>query len=122
MMPVAIILAAATWIGMCLAGAFASPATVLASWYDCHQPGECSRHKITASGEKFRADGMTAASRTIPIGKRVRVTFRGRSCVVRVNDYGPAKRTGRGLDLSRGAAHCLGMLQVGIARVRVEVL
>lgn len=115
-----VIVAAALWVGMCIAGAM--PSTVLASWYDCRKPGECSAHKITASGERFNPAALTAASRTIPIGKRVRVTFRGKSVVVRINDYGPAARTGRGLDLSAGAARRIGLRQVGVARVHVEVL
>jgi rare lipoprotein A len=37
---------------------------------------------------------MTAAHRTLPFGKVVRVTYRGRSAVVRINDHGPFVQKG----------------------------
>jgi rare lipoprotein A len=42
--------------------------------------------------------------------------------VVRVNDRGPARWTGRDLDLSRGAAGASGLLKAGVGRVRVTRL
>ena len=42
--------------------------------------------------------------------------------VVRVNDRGPARWTGRAIDLSRAAAARLDMLGRGLARVRIERL
>ncbi|MCC7047210.1 MAG: septal ring lytic transglycosylase RlpA family protein [Alphaproteobacteria bacterium] len=100
------------------------PATAsaeVASWYDCVRPGQCSRHKITASGERFRPDGLTAAHRSLPFGTRVRVTNlrTGRAVVVRVNDRGPFVR-GRTYDLSRGAARAIGL--AGVGPIRAEVL
>jgi rare lipoprotein A len=93
--------------------------TVRASWYG--GKGErLARH--TASGDVFRADGLTAAHRTLPFGTRLRVTYGGRSVIARVNDRGPAAWTGRSLDLSRGAARALGMIGVGVARVSVVVV
>ena len=74
----------------------------------------------TASGERFNPHGLTAAHRTLPFGTHLRVTYRGRSVVVRVNDRGPAKATGRSLDLSYGAARALGMS--GSAPVGIERL
>ena len=76
----------------------------------------------TASGEHFRPEGLTAAHRTLPFGTHLRVCWRSRCVVVRVNDRGPAAWTGRGLDLSRGAAQRLGMLHAGVAVVDVEVV
>jgi rare lipoprotein A len=75
----------------------------------------------TANGEKARADGMTAAHRSLPFGTRVRVTNRknGSSVVVRINDRGPFRR-GRVIDLTPGAARALGIS--GLARVSVAVL
>jgi rare lipoprotein A len=81
----------------------------LASWY--------FEGTHTANGERFRPDGLTAAHRTLPFGTRVRVTYRGRSVVVRINDRGPFIR-GRCLDLSRGAARALGL--DGVATVTIE--
>ena len=73
-----------------------------------------SSGKRTASGERFYANGNTAAARTWPIGTSLTVTNpkNGRSIVVRVNDTGPwgiAYRMGARLDLARGAAQRIGM-------------
>jgi rare lipoprotein A len=93
-------------------------ASVLASWYDCSKPGECSRSRITASGERFNPNAMTAAHKTLPFGTRVQVCRR--SCVVvRINDRGPFVK-GRFLDLSRGAARLIGL--TGVASVSMRIL
>lgn len=89
---------------------------VRASWYDCRQPGECSRSKRTASGEAFNPHGLTAAHRTLPFGTRLRVCHRGRCCVVHINDRGPFVRH-RSLDLSAGAARAIGMGGVGLVTI-----
>lgn len=88
----------------------------LASWYG---PGFQGRR--TSSGEIFNRDHLTAASRTLPLGSRVRVTNprNGRSVVVRINDRGPFVR-GRGLDLSERAAERIGVAKKGVARVEVQ--
>ena len=95
--------------------------SALASWY-----GGGGRalepNSRTASGERFDRWGMTAAHRTLPLGTRLRVSYRGRTCVVRINDRGPAAWTGRSLDLSRGAAAQLGLIASGTGRVSVTVL
>ena len=70
--------------------------------------------KRTASGERFDANGNTAAARTWPLGTMLTVTNpkNGRSLTVRINDRGPwgiAYAKGARLDLARGAAHRLGM-------------
>jgi rare lipoprotein A len=83
------------------------------------KPGECSRHKITASGERFNPNALTAAHKTLPFGTRVRVTYKGRSVVVRINDRGPFIR-GRHLDLSRAAARKIGC--AGVCRVSMVVI
>ena len=77
----------------------------------------------TATGERFNPEGMTAAHRTLPFGTRVRVTNtrNGRSVVVRINDRGPFIR-GRVIDVSTGAARNLGMINSGLAPVKIEVL
>lgn len=74
----------------------------------------------TASGERFDADGFTAAHRTLPFGARLKVCLRG-CVVVRINDRGPFV-AGRDLDLSRGAAKAIALDRHGIARVRVTRL
>lgn len=90
----------------------------MASWYG---PGFHGRR--TANGERFNQYGMTAAHRTLPIGTQVRVTNlnNGRSVVVRINDRGPFSG-GRIIDLSKGAARLIGVIQSGVAPVRLEVL
>lgn len=62
-------------------------------------------------------DAMTAASRKYPRGSWLLVIHGARFVVVKVNDYGPEAWTGRGLDLSRGAARQLGLLSKGFGTV-----
>ena len=87
--------------------------TGIASWY---QVGT-----RTANGEAFNPDAMTAAHQTLPFGTLVRVTFRGNSVVVRINDRGPFTG-GRIIDLSRGSARVIGLYSAGIGTVTVEVV
>ena len=97
----------------------AKKTTMVASWYDCAKPGECSRSKITASGQKFHPNALTAAHKTLPFGTKIRVTHKGKSVIVRINDRGPFIK-GRHLDLSRAAARRIGC--GGICKVTVEIL
>ena len=87
----------------------------LASFY-----GEDSE---TASGEKFNPNGLTAAHPTLPFGTRLRVTnvANGRSVIVRVNDRGPFVR-GRAVDVSSSAAERIGMIDQGVAKVKLDVI
>jgi rare lipoprotein A (peptidoglycan hydrolase) len=99
-----------------------------AGWASVHKyvkrTGNCAGQEIlastyssgqrTASGERFDANGNTAAARTWPLGTTLTVTNpkNGRSVVVRINDTGPwgiAYRMGARLDLARGAAARIGM-------------
>ncbi len=79
--------------------------------------------RLTANGERFNMQAMTAAHKTLPFGSRVRVTnpSNGRSVTVRINDRGPFI-PGRVLDLSRGAAERIGMIRSGHARVQMVLL
>ncbi|CAO4179728.1 Endolytic peptidoglycan transglycosylase RlpA [Methylorubrum populi] len=88
--------------------------TETASWYG---PGFHGR--LTANGERFDQNALTAAHRSLPFGTRVRVTStsNGRS-VVRINDRGPFVR-GRSIDLARAAARVIGC---GTCRVAVQPL
>ncbi|HWL30779.1 MAG TPA: septal ring lytic transglycosylase RlpA family protein [Xanthobacteraceae bacterium] len=74
----------------------------------------------TASGQRFNQNAMTAAHRTLPFGTRLKVTHAGRSVHVVINDRGPFIR-GRVLDLSKGAAHAIGLTSRGIGRVVAEI-
>jgi rare lipoprotein A len=77
----------------------------------------------TASGEKFNPYAMTAAHPSLPFGTRVRVTNlrNGRSVVVRINDRGPYV-PGRVVDVSYSAAESLGIVQSGLAKVKLDVV
>jgi rare lipoprotein A len=90
----------------------------LASWY-----GRDFHGRPTASGEIYDMYAPTAAHKTLPLGSYLRVTnlTNGRSMVVRVNDRGPFVK-GRIVDLSYAAARELGMLETGVAPVRIEAL
>eukprot|EP01037_Dinobryon_pediforme_P018398 gene18398-18667_t len=75
----------------------------------------------TANGERFNANAMTAAHRSLPFGTHLRVTTAsGGTCIVRINDRGPAAWTGRVIDLSRGAARACRLN--GIGHVKLEKL
>jgi rare lipoprotein A len=77
--------------------------------------------RTTASGARYDMHALTCAHPTAPFGSRLKVTEleRGRSVVVTVNDRGPFVR-GRVVDLSLAAARALGIVERGVARVRVE--
>lgn len=86
-----------------------------ASWY-----GPGFHGKLTASGERYDQNRLTAAHRTLPLGSTVTVTNleNGKSVKVLINDRGPYVR-GRVIDLSRAAARKLDMLDSGVIDVRV---
>lgn len=94
-----------------------------ASWY-----GPGFHGQKTANGAMFDEDDYTAAHRTLPLPSVVRVVNleNKKSIIVVVNDRGPFNTTHGGkrriIDLSKKAAADLGMLQKGIAKVKVEYL
>lgn len=96
----------------------------IASWYG-YESG-----RMTANGEAFNPDGLSAAHKYLPIPMFVQVTNleNGRRVIVRVNDRGPFPsdqnpRSGdRIIDLSLGAAKRLGFQAQGLARVQVEAI
>mgnify|MGYP001281486845 FL=1 len=92
--------------------------TGIASWY-----GPNFHQKLTANGEIFDQNAITAAHRTLPMPSVVRVTNleNGRSLVVRINDRGPFAH-GRIIDLSRRSAQLLGIVRKGTAKTRVQIL
>jgi rare lipoprotein A len=81
------------------------------------------RPQRLASGGQFDPNAMTAAHKTLPFGTRVRVRHlaNGRSVNVRINDRGPYIAD-RIIDLSKGAAAKIGMIEQGTARVTITVL
>ncbi len=90
----------------------------IASWY-----GPKFHGKLTANGEIFNMNDITAAHRTLPLPSVVRVTnlSNNRSAIVRVNDRGPFTHD-RVIDLSKKSAEILGIIKEGTASVRVELL
>ncbi|MEW1586384.1 septal ring lytic transglycosylase RlpA family protein [Micromonospora vinacea] len=79
--------------------------------------------QLTANGESFNPDALTAAHKTLPFNTKVRVTnpANGKSVTVRINDRGPFI-DGRCLDLSRAAFATIASVDVGALTVRYEVL
>jgi rare lipoprotein A len=90
----------------------------MASWYGARFQG-----RRTASGERFNMYDFTAAHRTFPLGSRLRVrsVATGRTVVVRVNDRGPFRHD-RVIDVSYAAAKELGLVEVGMGPVEIELL
>src|SRR5216683_2624079 len=88
----------------------------LASWY-----GDDFHGRLTANGEVFDMDSLSAAHPTLPMPCYARVTniSNGKSLVVRVNDRGPYHGN-RLIDVSNKAAQLLDFKGNGVARVRVE--
>lgn len=102
-------------------GALSEPIQALgvgkASWY-----GPGFHGHLTANGETYNQEGFSAAHRSLPFDTELLVTRvdTGKSVVVRVNDRGPYVDD-RILDLSKGAARELGILDVGVTWVRLEI-
>ena len=80
------------------------------------------QNQLTANGERYSHDRLTAAHKTLPFGTRVKVTNlnNGKSVVVRINDRGPFVR-GRVIDLSKSAFTRIGSLREGLLPVRLEI-
>jgi rare lipoprotein A len=93
-----------------------NPSTGVASFYD-------DEGTLTANGETFNPNAMTAAHPSLPFGTKLRVTNvnNGRSVVVRINDRGPFVH-GRVVDVSVAAAEKLGMTEPGTAKVKLDVV
>ena len=87
-----------------------------ASWY-----GPRFHGKLTANGEQYNQMALTAAHKSLPFGTVLQVTNlkNGKSVIVRINDRGPFIE-GRDLDLSKGTALNLGMIDRGVIKVKVS--
>lgn len=92
--------------------------TGVASWYGPHFQG-----RTTASGQPYDMFAPTAAHPWLPFGSLIRVVNlkTGHSQLIRINDRGP-NLDDRELDVSFVAASRLGLLDRGLARVRIELL
>mgnify|MGYP006277275995 CR=1 FL=1 len=97
---------------------FSLTLAALASWY-----GHPYHGRVTANGETYNMNAMTAAHRSLPFGTRVRVCSNrtGRCAVVRINDRGPFVH-GRSIDLSKAAAQSIGVYSEGVGEVTITKL
>lgn len=90
----------------------------LASYYSDEFHG-----RKTAYGDTYNKDKLTTAHKKHPYGTILKVTRldNSKSVTVKVIDKGPFIR-GRVVDLSRKAAERIGLIDVGVAEVKVEVV
>ncbi|WP_413017666.1 septal ring lytic transglycosylase RlpA family protein [Noviherbaspirillum sp. 1P10PC] len=88
------------------------------TWYGSRFNG-----RKTASGERFNANAMTMAHKTLPFGTKVRVTDlkNNKSVVLRVNDRGPSSPDLIG-DVTSSEARKLGMSRSGVIEAKLEVV
>ncbi len=88
----------------------------VASYYGKH-----FANKKTATGERLDPGKMTAASKTLPLGTKAKVTNveNGKSAEVTITDRGPYVK-GRILDVTPKAADELGMKSDGVSPVEVK--
>lgn len=96
----------------------AEPVVVgIASFY-----GKRHQGRKTASGSIFDPNQLTAASRTLPFGTRVKVTClrTGQWAYVTITDRGPYVKK-RLLDLAPAVAKLLGVKPDGLIRIEMEV-
>jgi rare lipoprotein A (peptidoglycan hydrolase) len=89
-----------------------------ASWYGTEFNG-----KKTANGERFNAEGLTAAHPSLPFGSWVRVVNprNGKFELVRINDRGPYQE-GREIDVSYRVARKIGLIGPGVRQVQLELM
>ncbi len=92
--------------------------TGIASWY-----GPKFHGKLTANGEIYNQNALTAAHKTLPMPSAVKVTNleNNKSIVLRINDRGPFVND-RIIDLSSKAAEILDLKIKGTGLVRVKLL
>lgn len=89
-----------------------------ASWYGPYFHG-----RLTANGETFDQNALTAAHKSLPFNTvlQVRNLKNNRTVIVRINDRGPYVGK-RSLDLSKVAAQCLGSETAGVIPYEAVVL
>lgn len=86
---------------------------------DC---GKASFYGEAHHGKPFNMHAMTAASNTLPLGSKARVTHGKKSVVVTITDTGAFYRYGRIIDLSKGSFAKLASTDKGVIKVCVERL
>jgi rare lipoprotein A len=119
-----VIAVAGLGLGLGWAGDFAHAADWyreqgLASYY-----GKGFHGRTAADGDRFSQHEMTAAHRRLPLGTKVLVENRdtGDQVEVKITDRGPfVDQKRRIIDLSKAAANRVGLVEAGVAPVRVVV-
>lgn len=88
----------------------------IASWY-----GSDFHGRLTANGETYDMNALTAAHKTLPLPSYAYVTnhSNGRTVLVQINDRGPYAGN-RIIDLSRATARALDIERSGVGKVRVQ--
>lgn len=102
------------WTGLCVGQHQTGKASFYADKFEGH---------LTANGEKYHHNKLTAAHKSLPFGTRVRVTNMANQLTVEVviNDRGPYAE-GRIIDLSKSAAEKLNFVNQGLTEVKIEVI
>lgn len=105
-------------LGSCAGGGAGFTQTGQASYYADKFEG-----RKTASGTVYRGGQLTAAHNTLPFGTVVKVTNprSKKSVKVTVTDRGPHAK-GRIIDLSKKAARKIGIIDAGVAPVKLKVI
>ena len=111
-------------LGLGLTGAF----VYADDWYREHGMasyyGKGFHGRKAADGERFSQHEMTAAHRQLPLGTKVMVENpdTGDQVEVKITDRGPyVDKKRRIIDLSKAAADSVGLVEAGVAPVRVVV-
>lgn len=92
--------------------------TGIASWYLGSE-----ENSVTAINEPYDMYALTAAHKTLPLPTYAIITNleNHKQILVKINDRGPYVDN-RILDLSYAAAHKLGMIKKGLARVQIDTI
>lgn len=99
-----------------LAIVLSPPMTRQVTWYGWESG------PLTASGQKYNPNAMCGASRDL-FGKTLRLTYRGKSVTVRINDKTAKRLAGLVVDLTPAAFRRLAPLKAGrLHEVQVEVI
>jgi rare lipoprotein A len=87
-----------------------------ASWY-----GKPFHGRLTASGEVYNMNALTAAHNSLPFGTKVEVTnlSNKKKVTVRINDTGGFAKYGRVIDLSKKANQ---IIDCNLCKVKLRVL
>jgi len=90
----------------------------LASWYGPYFHG-----RLTANGEIYDQFALTAAHPSMPLNTYLKITNLNneKSVIIRLNDRGPYIKP-RSLDLSLGAARCLGSVEKGVIPYKATIM